>query len=92
MLRYSTNAHDLITPFFVRKKSGQLRIARDCRAVNARFAKCPKMNMLFESKLADLEFGQGEEAFTAQADLANYFYHIAIAEELSEYFALPAVD
>eukprot|EP00959_Pyramimonas_sp_CCMP1952_P260710 5451197-Pyramimonas_sp.AAC.1 len=45
MLRYSTNAQDLITPFFVRKKSGQLWIVWGCRAVDTRFARCPKMNM-----------------------------------------------
>eukprot|EP00959_Pyramimonas_sp_CCMP1952_P354828 7432518-Pyramimonas_sp.AAC.1 len=44
------------------------------------------------NKLADLEFGPEEEVFTAQADLNNYFYHMGIAEELSEFFALPALD
>eukprot|EP00959_Pyramimonas_sp_CCMP1952_P204619 4278695-Pyramimonas_sp.AAC.2 len=45
--------------------------------------------MSLGGKLADLESGQDEEVYTAQADLANYFYHLAIAEELSEHFAPP---
>ncbi|CAK0795422.1 unnamed protein product [Prorocentrum cordatum] len=56
------------------------------------FVRCLKMNTSSGGKLADLEFGQGEEVYAAQADLANYFYHLAIEGELSEYFALPAVD
>ena len=44
------------------------------------------------SKLADLEFDPDDEVFIAQADLANYFYHLGIPSELSEFFALPGLD
>ena len=64
MLRYTLDPKDLVAPFFVRKRSGQLRIVWDCRAVNTRFAKCPKMNMSSGSKLADLEFNTDEDVLS----------------------------
>ena len=41
MITFTLRPKDLITPFFVKKKSGQLRVVWDCRGVNARFRSCP---------------------------------------------------
>ena len=92
MIGYCTDPKDIVTPFFVSKKSGALRIVWDCRAVNRRFKPCPSLNLASGAKWGDLTIDAADTIYVAQFDLANYFYHLGIPDELGKFFALPDID
>eukprot|EP00974_Lingulodinium_polyedra_P063982 6179656-Lingulodinium_polyedra.AAC.1 len=45
IIQFTTQAKDWVTPFFVGKKSGRLRMVLDARVVNRRFRRCPPLSM-----------------------------------------------
>ncbi|CAE8640645.1 unnamed protein product [Polarella glacialis] len=82
----------LVTPFFVTEKGGKLRLIFDCRTVNLRFKKAPKIAMGSGSSWASLEVAEGEQLWIAQSDIKDYFYSLALPAALAQFFCLPSID
>ncbi|CAE8608177.1 unnamed protein product [Polarella glacialis] len=91
MIRFTDRARSLITPFFVVKKNGKLRLVLDCRAVNRMFKRPPSVAMAAGYSWSQVEIPAGETLYVAQSDIKDYFYSLSLPEELREYFGLPAI-
>ena len=85
MVGFRPAAGCVITPFFVAKKSGKLRLVLDCRASNKLFAKPPDIALAAGYTFAQLELP------TAQSDIRDYFYSIGLPPGLRPSFCLPRV-
>ncbi|CAE8582249.1 unnamed protein product [Polarella glacialis] len=92
MLDFCEHAGGLVTPFFVTEKGGKLRLIFDCRTVNLRFKKAPKIAMGSGSSWASLEVAEGEQLWIAQSDIKDYFYSLALPAALAQFFCLPSID
>ena len=88
MLPFTSHPRDLISPFFVAKKSGKLRLVLDCRAVKQRFRPPPRVALAAGYSWSRLHIPEGETLFTAQSDIRNYFYSMSLPAELRELFCL----
>ena len=91
MIDFARTATSTITPFFVSKKSGKLRLVLDCRASNMYFAKPPDIALAAGYTFAQLEIPDGEQLYVAQSDVRDYFYSIGLPPGLRGYFALPPI-
>ena len=49
------------------------------------------MHLASGAKWADVQVDCSDTLYVAQADISNYFYHLAIPPELAKYFCLPPV-
>lgn len=92
MLDFLTEAKSIVTPFFVIKKSGRLRMVLDCRASNAFFKDPPDIALPAGYSFSQLEIPDGQSMFIAQTDIRDYFYSIGMPVSLRPYFALPQLD
>ena len=91
MVEFIDRPRDLVTPFFVAKKSGQQRLVLDCRGVNRRFRQPPAMSMSSGSSWASLSIPDHQQMFVAQSDIKNYFYALEMPCDLRTLFSLPSV-
>ncbi|CAE8638556.1 unnamed protein product, partial [Polarella glacialis] len=91
MIRFVSHSLDRITPFFVVKKNGKLRLVLDCRRVNMRFKKCPPVAMAAGYSWSQVQLGPDETLYTAQSDIKDYFYSLGMPLDLQPYFCLPHV-
>ena len=66
MLQFTSEPCDMISPFFVSKKSGKQRLVLDCRAVNQRFRAPPRVALAAGCSWSRLEIPQGQALFTTQ--------------------------
>ncbi|CAE8610344.1 unnamed protein product, partial [Polarella glacialis] len=78
MIRFVSHPLDRITPFFVVKKNGKLRLVLDCRRVNTRFKKCPPVAMAAGYSWSQVQLGPDETLYTAQSDIKDYFYSLGM--------------
>ncbi|CAE7599810.1 kidins220 [Symbiodinium sp. CCMP2592] len=76
MIAFTDQPKDLMTPFFVAKKSGKLRLVLDCRGVNQRFKDPPSMMLAAGSSWSSVEVPDGQTLFVAQSDITDYFYSL----------------
>ena len=91
LLRFTVDPLDFVTPFFVTKKDGRLRLVWDCRGSNRRFKKCSKLRVASGAKWSEFQLGAKESLYVAQSDIPNFFYALGIPKKLSRYFCLPPV-
>ena len=78
MIEFRRSATSTITPFFVAKKNGMIRLVLDCRATNQLFAPPPDIALAAGYySFGQLEIGEGQTLYTAQSDVKDYFYSIA---------------
>ena len=91
MLNFTDRPQDLITPFFVTKKSGKLRLILGCRGVNQKFKDPPSMMLAARASWAQVEIPGNENLYIAQSDITDYFYSLRLPEELQHFFCLPAI-
>ncbi|CAE7710367.1 ANK1 [Symbiodinium sp. CCMP2592] len=91
MISFTDQPQDLMTPFFVTKKSGKLRLVLDCRGINQRFKEPPAMMLAAGSSWAQVEIPEGQHLHIAQSDITDYFYSLRMPEELQGFFCLPAI-
>ena len=77
--------------FCVPKKSGRQRLVVDARASNFWFGVPADVSLATGAALAALELPTGEYLYTAQGDIADAFYNMALPREWRPYFALPAL-
>jgi hypothetical protein len=92
MIKFTTQPADIVTPFFVKKKDGRQRLVWDCRVPNRRFRDPPPLATATGATWATLQYPDSSSLFVAQSDLKDYFYHLAIPGDLSEFFCLPPVS
>ena len=75
-----------VTPFFVYKKTGNLRLILDCRPANRVFREAPYVRLGTAGEWANLRLPEDENLFVASGDIKDYFYACGIPECLGEYF------
>ena len=86
MLRFTCSPQDLVTPFFVSKKDGRLRLILDCRGVNRRFRPPPTMSLAAGYTWSHLQLPKNKTLFIAQSDIKDYFYSLKMPEVLQPFF------
>ena len=91
MLRFTCSPQDLVTPFFVSKKDGRLRLILDCRGVNRRFRPPPTMSLAAGYTWSHLQLPRDKTLFIAQSDIKDYFYSLKMPEILQPFFSMPAI-
>ena len=74
MIDFDRTATSVITPFFVSKKSGKLRLVLDCRASNLLFAHPPDIALAAGYTFAQLEIPDGENMYIAQSDVRLFHW------------------
>ncbi|CAK0898069.1 unnamed protein product, partial [Prorocentrum cordatum] len=100
MLGFTYRPKDLVTPFFVAKKSGAQRLVWGARVPNRRFRDPPPLAMGTSAAYGRLQLPDDRKEdgsfstklFCAQADVRNYFYALGLREELGLFFSLPPVS
>ena len=91
MFTFTSKPQEIVPPFFVRKKSGKLRLILDCRAVNRRFKRPPPLALGAGTSWAQVSVPQGCNLHLAQSDIKDYFYSLQLPPELQPLFCLPAL-
>ena len=92
MLEFDHKATSIVTPFFVAKKSGKLRLVLDCRCSNTYFCSPPDIALPAGYSFSQLELSPDEQMYIAQTDIRDYFYSIGMPPKLRRFFALPRVN
>ncbi|CAK8996987.1 unnamed protein product, partial [Durusdinium trenchii] len=92
MIDFSHERVSTVTPFFVVKKSGKLRLVPDCRATNEVFRPPPDIAMPAGYSFSQLQMSDEDTLYIAQTDIKDYFYSIGLPVGLRPYFAFPQVD
>lgn len=78
--------------FFVKKKSGQLRLICDTRISNCDFVDAPSTKLPSPAAFASIESSCKRPLHIASGDLDVAFYHMRLPEGMEEHFSLPAID
>jgi len=91
VLRWCASAKERATVFFVKKKSGKLRLVVDARRSNRRFRDPPGVELATAESLGMIEVDDDTEVFISTGDVRDAFYRFKIDIELSRYFGLPPV-
>ncbi|CAL1150767.1 unnamed protein product [Cladocopium goreaui] len=78
--------------FFVKKKSGQLRLIFDTRRLNESFHAPPTTDLPSADAFTRTEFVEGSQFYIGSGDLANAFYTLAVPNDLAEMFTMPAIE
>lgn len=91
MISFTAEPRDLVTPFFVAKKNGKQRLILDCRGVNRRFRSPPSMSLSAGYSWAQLQVPDHKQLYVAQSDIKDYFYSLAMPEELQTLFSMPGI-
>lgn len=73
--------------FFVVKKSGDLRLVIDCRAVNQLFRLPPRTRLVGGAQVGEVWLPKGEKLYLAGGDVQDAFYALGLGS-LSDYFGL----
>ena len=77
--------------FFVKKKSGDLRLVVDCRRSNWYCGVPHGVSLCSGSALSQIELGPDDTIFTAQCDIQTAFYHMELPSCLRLLFGLRGV-
>ena len=91
MITFTTKPRATITPFFVAKKNGKLRLVLDCRGVNQMFRPPPALAMSAGFSWSRLSVERSQTLYTAQSDIKDYFYSLRLPSFLQPFFALPPI-
>jgi len=92
MIHFTSRPKDSITPFFVVKKNGRLRLVLDCPAVNQRFRDPPPLKMAAGSTWGNVNLPPGETLYIAQSDIKDYLYSLPLPRHLQPFFCLPGIS
>eukprot|EP00438_Fugacium_kawagutii_P021515 Skav212741 [mRNA] locus=scaffold1199:108583:113900:+ [translate_table: standard] len=92
MIEYSLEPPaEQVGVFFVKKKSGMLRLILDCRRSNCHFSDPKPIQLATGEAMSRMQLPPGERLYTASADLQNAFYTMAMPEPLRKYFGLKRI-
>ena len=89
MLDFQDTISSTVTPFFVAKKSGKLRLVLDCRSANAHFKPPPDVAIPAGYSFSQIELGPRDEMYIAQTDIRDYFYAIGLPVYLRFFLHFP---
>ncbi len=78
--------------FFVKKKSGQLRLIFDTRKLNQQFVQPPHTDLPTADAFSRITIPEGSTFYVGSGDLANAFYTLAVPDTLGRMFTLPAIQ
>ena len=94
MIGFSANSEyeSMLGIFFVKKKSGQLRLIFDTRKLNQLFIDLFSTDLPSAEAFTRLEMLEDQPFYVASGDLANAFYTLSVPEELGRLFTLPAIE
>ena len=82
---------EIVGVFFVRKKSGKLRMVVDARRSNAYFRKPRHTQLCTGAGLSSLWVAACIHVYMCHFHIQDAFYHFALPEELHGYFQAPAL-
>ena len=91
MIDFTNRPQGLVTPFFVAKKSGKLRLILDCRETNRMFRKPPVLAAGTGASWSQIRIPDGEQLFVAQSDIKDYFYSLQLPVDLRALFSMPPI-
>jgi len=95
LVRFVHKAHSRVGLFFVKKKSGQLRLIIDARRPNDLFDEPPGVDMVTSEGLGRIEVvgaplgDDGVPLFCGTADVADAFHRMVMPRWLGDFFGLP---
>jgi len=78
--------------FFVRKKSGKLRLIFDTRLLNQYFNDPPNTDLPSADAFTRLETCENASFYAGSGDLSNAFYTLSVPDDLARRFTLPAIE
>ena len=73
------------------KKNNKQRFILDCRGVNRRFHAPPPMALAAGSAWARVRLEAEDELFIAQSDIKDYFYSLALPDNIRSMLCLPPI-
>ncbi|CAK0838288.1 unnamed protein product [Prorocentrum cordatum] len=90
LFRFGRTSHAIVTPFFVRKKAGTLRLILDCRPSNRRMRESPYVRLGGPADVARLLHSRSDgDPYVALGDVKDYFHCCGLPPGLSPYLSLP---
>ena len=92
MLTLSLGCRSQADIFFVRKKSGRLRMIVDGRQGNQRMRPPPKTSMPSAAAFSKLRLGQGEKPRVSTYDIQDCFYQFKIPKAFGELFGFKQIQ
>ena len=84
MISWRVGGPSYLGVFFVKKKTGKLRIIFDTRDVNNLFRPPPTTRLPTAAAFSRLESGGVDEIWFAAGDIEDCFYHIGMPEGLEQ--------
>lgn len=97
LIQYGTWAHERVWVFFVKKKSGKLRMVLDVRRANMHFEEPPRVDLLSAEGLGHIEVEPGPpgsepvQVWCGTSDVQDAFHRLTMPAWLARYFGLPSV-
>ena len=77
--------------FFVRKKSGELRLILDCRRTNQYFRTPPSGSTTGLGALSGVRVPAGKTLYGSSYDIKDMFYRLRVPDWLQNYLGLPSL-
>jgi len=90
LVEVGVSTHE-VTPFFVRKKDGKLRLIFDTRSANLAFSPPDFVALAGPQALGAIELGPDERLFIRQGDVTCCFYQFLLPASLRGFFGLRPV-
>ena len=90
-IRLLSRSEARVGAFVVTKKDGRQRLVVDCRAANRRFRPTPHLPMGTGAAWSELVLQPEQPFFIALSDIKDYFYCLAIPDDLCEFFAFEPI-
>ena len=91
MLTWRVGGPSLLGTFFVRKKSGRLRLILDTRDVNSFFLLPPSTHLPSSAAFAAVETDGTKPLHFAGGDICDFFYHLSAPPGMEQWFSLPGL-
>ena len=91
LLGFCSKPRSKVGVFFVKKKSGQLRLVIDARPANRVFDLPPGVSLASSESFSKLECGDGEEVYVGTVDVQDCFHRLKMPDWMRPYFCLPPV-
>jgi len=91
MIEFSRSCAEKVGLFFVRKKSGKLRLVIDARRSNCWFRESDSVDLATGTSLGEIHVEPGDTMYIGHVDICDAFYHFGLPVELRQYFGLDEV-
>ena len=92
LFRFGRVRQVIVTPVFVKKKTGGLRLILGCRPSNRRMRESPYVRLGRPADVARLWHTRGDgDPYVALGDVKDYFHCCGLPPVLSPYFFMPPV-